>query len=52
MFAISATQTWILMEGLYLYMLIHRTITTERYGVRPYVLLGWGEYSIQLGSQL
>ncbi|XP_070210736.1 secretin receptor-like [Littorina saxatilis] len=41
MFAISATQTWILMEGLYLYMLIHRTIITERYGVRPYMLIGW-----------
>ncbi|KAL8576221.1 hypothetical protein ACOMHN_006144 [Nucella lapillus] len=41
MLAISATQTWILMEGLYLYILIHRTILTERYGVRPYILLGW-----------
>ncbi|KAL8585804.1 hypothetical protein ACOMHN_065154 [Nucella lapillus] len=41
MFSISATQTWILMEGLYLYMLIHRTIVTERYGVRPYILIGW-----------
>ncbi|XP_076461778.1 secretin receptor-like [Babylonia areolata] len=41
MLAISATQTWILMEGLYLYILIHRTILTERYGVRPYIVLGW-----------
>ena len=43
MFAISASQTWMLMEGLYLYLLIHKTMATERLGVRPYILLGWGE---------
>ncbi|KAK7476570.1 hypothetical protein BaRGS_00032188, partial [Batillaria attramentaria] len=43
-FTISATQTWILMEGLYLFMLIHQTMITERLGVTPYILLGWGEY--------
>ncbi|RUS71936.1 hypothetical protein EGW08_020311 [Elysia chlorotica] len=41
MFAISASQTWMLMEGLYLYLLIHKTMATERLGVRPYVILGW-----------
>ncbi|GFR83494.1 secretin receptor-like [Elysia marginata] len=44
MFAISASQTWMLMEGLYLYLLIHKTMVTERLGVRPYILLGWGEH--------
>ncbi|CAG5116980.1 unnamed protein product, partial [Candidula unifasciata] len=41
MFAISASQTWMLMEGLYLYLLIHKTMATERLGVNPYVIVGW-----------
>ncbi|KAH9524816.1 Parathyroid hormone/parathyroid hormone- peptide receptor [Bulinus truncatus] len=41
MFAISASQTWMLMEGLYLYLLVHKTMVTERLGVKPYVALGW-----------
>ncbi|XP_059147562.1 parathyroid hormone/parathyroid hormone-related peptide receptor-like [Physella acuta] len=41
MFAISASQTWMLMEGLYLYLLVHKTMATERLGVKPYIVLGW-----------
>uniref|UniRef100_A0A2C9JDG7 G-protein coupled receptors family 2 profile 2 domain-containing protein n=1 Tax=Biomphalaria glabrata TaxID=6526 RepID=A0A2C9JDG7_BIOGL len=41
MFAISASQTWMLMEGLYLYLLVHKTMVTERLGVKPYIVLGW-----------
>ena len=31
------------MEGLYLHMLVYKTLFTERHGIRLYVLLGWGK---------
>lgn len=31
------------MEGLYLHMLIYSTLSTERRGVRVYVVMGWSE---------
>ncbi|XP_076461998.1 secretin receptor-like isoform X2 [Babylonia areolata] len=40
-YAICVSQMWIFVEGLYLHMLIYRTLSTERRGVRNYVLLGW-----------
>ncbi|CAG5126963.1 unnamed protein product, partial [Candidula unifasciata] len=41
MFAISASQTWVLMEGLYLYLMVHKTMIAEKLGVMPYIYLGW-----------
>ncbi|XP_059147560.1 parathyroid hormone/parathyroid hormone-related peptide receptor-like [Physella acuta] len=41
MYAITASQMWIFVEGLYLHMLIYRTLSTERNGVKLYVALGW-----------
>ena len=32
------------MEGLYLHMLVYKTLFTERHGIRLYVVLGWGKY--------
>ena len=32
------------MEGLYLHMLVYKTLFTERTGVRMYVVLGWSKY--------
>lgn len=32
------------MEGLYLFMLIYKTMLTERKGVKLYIILGWGEF--------
>ncbi|XP_052813087.1 parathyroid hormone/parathyroid hormone-related peptide receptor-like isoform X2 [Mya arenaria] len=40
-YALSASMMWILMEGLYLHMLVYRTLLTERHGTRLYVILGW-----------
>ncbi|XP_070212603.1 secretin receptor-like [Littorina saxatilis] len=40
-YSICVSQMWIFMEGLYLHMLIYSTLSTERRGVRVYVLLGW-----------
>ncbi|XP_076461692.1 secretin receptor-like [Babylonia areolata] len=41
MYAISACNIWILSEALYLTMLVHRPLRTERQGVRVYVVIGW-----------
>ncbi|BFZ01462.1 hypothetical protein BsWGS_04501 [Bradybaena similaris] len=41
MYTICASQMWIFVEGLYLHMLIYRTLSTESNGVRPYIILGW-----------
>ncbi|CAL1526433.1 unnamed protein product, partial [Lymnaea stagnalis] len=41
MYSICVSQMWIFVEGLYLHMLIYRTLTTERNGVKPYIVLGW-----------
>ncbi|RUS80998.1 hypothetical protein EGW08_011236 [Elysia chlorotica] len=40
-YSICVSQLWIFVEGLYLHMLIYRTLSTERNGVRPYIVLGW-----------
>ncbi|BFY98362.1 hypothetical protein BsWGS_01402 [Bradybaena similaris] len=40
-YTICASQMWIFAEGLYLHMLIYKTLTTERNGVKPYIILGW-----------
>jgi len=44
MYALSASMMWIFMEGLYLHMLVYKTLFTERTGVRMYVVLGWSKY--------
>ncbi|GFO30572.1 parathyroid hormone/parathyroid hormone-related peptide receptor [Plakobranchus ocellatus] len=41
MYSVCVSQMWIFVEGLYLHMLIYRTLSTERNGVRPYIFLGW-----------
>ena len=41
MYAICVSQMWIFVEGLYLHMLIYRTLSTEKNGVKCYVMLGW-----------
>ncbi|CAG5127195.1 unnamed protein product, partial [Candidula unifasciata] len=41
LYTICASQMWIFVEGLYLHMLIYKTLSTERNGVKPYVVLGW-----------
>ena len=33
------------MEGLYLHMLVYKTLFTERHGIRLYVVIGWGKHS-------
>ena len=40
-YSICVSQMWIFIEGLYLHVLIYRTLSTERRGVRLYVMLGW-----------
>ncbi|XP_046580490.1 parathyroid hormone/parathyroid hormone-related peptide receptor-like [Haliotis rubra] len=40
-YSISASIMWIFIEGLYLNMLIYKTLATERRGVKMYVILGW-----------
>ncbi|XP_041366993.1 parathyroid hormone/parathyroid hormone-related peptide receptor-like [Gigantopelta aegis] len=40
-YTISASLMWIFIEGLYLHMLIYRPLSTERRGVRFYIVLGW-----------
>ncbi|KAL4222355.1 hypothetical protein ACF0H5_018394 [Mactra antiquata] len=41
MYSIAASMMWIFMEGLYLHMLVYRTLHTERNGIRMYVFAGW-----------
>ncbi|KAL8571552.1 hypothetical protein ACOMHN_055671 [Nucella lapillus] len=41
MYSVSACNIWILAEALYLSMLVHKPLHTERQGVRVYVVLGW-----------
>ena len=43
-YTVSASLMWIFMEGLYLHMLVYKTLFTERHGIRLYVVLGWGKY--------
>ncbi|KAH3691504.1 hypothetical protein DPMN_193034 [Dreissena polymorpha] len=40
-YTLSASMTWILVEGLYLQILIYKTLFTSRHGTRMYVCLGW-----------
>ncbi|ESO86248.1 hypothetical protein LOTGIDRAFT_129435, partial [Lottia gigantea] len=40
-FTICACHMWIFIEGLYLYMLIHKPFYTGRKGVSFYIILGW-----------
>ncbi|XP_048237256.1 parathyroid hormone/parathyroid hormone-related peptide receptor-like isoform X1 [Haliotis rufescens] len=40
-YTITASIMWIFIEGLYLHMLIYRTLSTERNGVSFYIVLGW-----------
>ena len=44
LYTVAASLMWIFMEGLYLHMLVYRTLFTERNGIRLYVLLGWGKF--------
>lgn len=41
MYSVSASMMWIFMEGLYLHMLVYKTLFTERHGTRLYVFVGW-----------
>ncbi|XP_060563911.1 secretin receptor-like [Ruditapes philippinarum] len=41
MYAVAASMMWIFMEGLYLHMLVYKTLFTERTGIRMYVVIGW-----------
>ncbi|XP_041367034.1 secretin receptor-like [Gigantopelta aegis] len=41
LYSICASQMWIFMEGLYLHNLIYRTLSTERRGVKIYIIIGW-----------
>ncbi|XP_045169612.2 gastric inhibitory polypeptide receptor-like isoform X2 [Mercenaria mercenaria] len=40
-YTVASSMMWILMEGLYLQMLVYKTLFTERNGTRIYVLVGW-----------
>ncbi|KAK6166222.1 hypothetical protein SNE40_022971 [Patella caerulea] len=40
-YSICVSQMWIFTEGLYLHMLIYRTLYTDRKGVKFYIYLGW-----------
>lgn len=40
-YTVAASLMWIFMEGLYLHMLVYKTLFTERHGIRLYVVLGW-----------
>ncbi|KAK3109042.1 hypothetical protein FSP39_021763, partial [Pinctada imbricata] len=40
-YTLSASLMWIFMEALYLYMLVYKTLFTERNGVLMYILIGW-----------
>ena len=44
-YAVAASMMWIFMEGLYLHMLVYKTLFTERTGIRMYVVIGWRKYS-------
>lgn len=44
MYSVASSMMWIFMEGLYLHMLVHKTLFTERNGIRLYVMFGWREY--------
>lgn len=50
-YSICASHMWIFMEGLYLYMLIYSTLSTERRGVKMYVISGWGRCHYQLDCE-
>lgn len=41
LYTVSASMMWIFMEGLYLHMLVYKTLFTERTGIRMYVIIGW-----------
>ncbi|KAL4222388.1 hypothetical protein ACF0H5_018427 [Mactra antiquata] len=41
MYSVAASMMWIFMEGLYLHMLVHKTLITERNGIKLYVMIGW-----------
>ena len=43
-YTVAASLMWIFMEGLYLHMLVYKTLFTERHGIRLYVILGWGKF--------
>ncbi|KAK6166224.1 hypothetical protein SNE40_022973 [Patella caerulea] len=47
-FAICACHMWIFVEGLYLYMLIHKPLHIGRKGVNFYVALGWSLPAINM----
>ncbi|XP_062591535.1 secretin receptor-like isoform X1 [Saccostrea cucullata] len=40
-YTISACAMWIFMEALYLYMMVYKTMFTEKHGVHLYVIFGW-----------
>ncbi|XP_062570589.1 secretin receptor-like isoform X1 [Saccostrea cucullata] len=40
-YTISACAMWIFMEALYLYMMVYKTMFTEKHGVQLYVVFGW-----------
>ncbi|KAH9524806.1 Parathyroid hormone/parathyroid hormone- peptide receptor [Bulinus truncatus] len=41
MYSLCVSHMCVFVEGLYLHMLIYRTLITERNGVRPYIVMGW-----------
>ncbi|XP_053374704.1 secretin receptor-like [Mercenaria mercenaria] len=40
-YTVAASMMWILMEGLYLHMLVYKTMFTKQHGTRLYILVGW-----------
>ncbi|KAH9520314.1 Parathyroid hormone/parathyroid hormone- peptide receptor [Bulinus truncatus] len=41
MYSVNACNMWIFAEAVYLTMLVYRPLTTERRGVKVYIVLGW-----------
>ncbi|GAB1609913.1 calcitonin gene-related peptide type 1 receptor, partial [Argonauta hians] len=40
-YGVCSSQVWILVEGIYLQMLIHKTLFTQQRGVKFYIIFGW-----------
>ena len=51
-YALSASLMWILMEGLYLFVLVCQPLFTDRHGTRFFVILGWRKYSQRIADSL
>lgn len=47
-YTISACAMWIFMEALYLYMMVYKTMFTEKHGVQLYVIFGWCKFLLSM----